>query len=565
MGEIAEQLSVVDAGHLERVEADDGSRPRLLLGDSLFAAEKLVAPFLRVEELRDDAAGSGYSSGSACSSLYGTDDECAFSGDASDQDGGGSPRSKGGRGAIVEGGEALEAEEFLLPSVELKKKIIDQVEFYFSDENIVHDAFMLKHVRRNKMGYVSLKLVTSFRKVKSLTKDYRVVAHCLCSSERLDVNDEGTKVRRRDALPDYDETTPSRTVIAVNLPVENPTVENIAEMFSKFGEIALIRILKPGKAFPQDVRKHLNRHVGLGEVVCALIEFERHESAKVSCDRADDDDAATDDWRKGMKVMQLAPQTKRDKGGRDEKKMGDAGKDCGGTEGRNGGEAARKKDGRRRDKKNESSSDGKTYITRESVDCEMRDRGDWRKPLRLVDATMTEDLPVTDKAADIRRSGGGGGGQSRTSLTPQHDPHHLSPRQSPRSTPGSSPRSSPRASPKTSPNSLRRRSNHGPSPLVVDSARSESPDMKSKMNPVCSLTDGRESPSQSPWVQRRLKAQEGSPLAGNSPGTSPRLGRRFGDGLNGVEGGNGFGATRQPKGPDGTRGFNITRNNNVTT
>ena len=48
-----------------------------------------------------------------------------------------------------------------------------QVEFYFSDANITRDKFLLKHVRRNKEGFVSLKLVASFKRVKHLTKDWR--------------------------------------------------------------------------------------------------------------------------------------------------------------------------------------------------------------------------------------------------------------------------------------------------------------------------------------------------------------------------------------------------------
>ena len=53
------------------------------------------------------------------------------------------------------------------------------------------------------------------------------------------------------------------------------------------------------------------------------------------------------------------------------------------------------------------------------------------------------------------------------------------------------------------------------------------------------------SPSQSPWVQRRLKAQaEASPLAGNSPMASPLMGRRVPEGI-----------VRQPLGPEASKGF----------
>lgn len=51
------------------------------------------------------------------------------------------------------------------PNQDLILKLVAQIEYYFSDENLEKDAFLLKHVRRNKMGYVSVKLLTSFKKV----------------------------------------------------------------------------------------------------------------------------------------------------------------------------------------------------------------------------------------------------------------------------------------------------------------------------------------------------------------------------------------------------------------
>lgn len=56
--------------------------------------------------------------------------------------------------------------EWKPPDEELIRKLVDQIEFYFSDENLEKDAFLLKHVRRNKLGYVSVKLLTSFKKVR---------------------------------------------------------------------------------------------------------------------------------------------------------------------------------------------------------------------------------------------------------------------------------------------------------------------------------------------------------------------------------------------------------------
>merc|ERR1712172_253060 len=142
------------------------------------------------------------------------------------------------------------------PNDDLCEQIVLQVEFYFSDANITKDKFLLKHVKRNKEGFVSLKLISSFKRVKHLTKDWRQVAFAIKKcSERLEVNDVETKVRRLEELPAYDETTPSRTVVGLNLPMDRPTIEGVAEIFTACGEIVLVRILRPGNPIPADIKQ----------------------------------------------------------------------------------------------------------------------------------------------------------------------------------------------------------------------------------------------------------------------------------------------------------------------
>ncbi|XP_076339421.1 la-related protein 6-like [Tachypleus tridentatus] len=169
-------------------------------------------------------------------------------------------------------------EDFPEPNEDLMKNIIKQVEYYFSNAGLLKDPFLLKHVRRNKQGYVSLKLIASFRKVKRYTKNWKVLAHSLKRSEKLEINNDGTKVRRKEPLPDYDETAPSRTIVAFKLPFEKPTVENVGEIFSKCGDITLIRIVRPDGVIPTDIKKFLHKHPEIGASVCALVEFEKHES-----------------------------------------------------------------------------------------------------------------------------------------------------------------------------------------------------------------------------------------------------------------------------------------------
>ena len=48
----------------------------------------------------------------------------------------------------------------------LEQKVASQLERYLSDGHLAQDGFLLKHVQRDKLRYVSLKLLTSFSKVR---------------------------------------------------------------------------------------------------------------------------------------------------------------------------------------------------------------------------------------------------------------------------------------------------------------------------------------------------------------------------------------------------------------
>lgn len=187
-------------------------------------------------------------------------------------------------------------EPFQPPSDELAEKIVSQVEFYLGDDNLAKDAFLLKHVRRNKEGYVNLKLITSFKKVKTLTKDYRVVAEALEKSKELSLNSEKTKVRRNVPLPsELLERNPGRTVVVTRL--ENATMEGVSEIFSKCGEIELIRIIRPGKPIPADLKSYFAKHPELEKETTAVVAFETMAAAARACSELSKEG--------GMKVVEL--------------------------------------------------------------------------------------------------------------------------------------------------------------------------------------------------------------------------------------------------------------------
>ena len=184
---------------------------------------------------------------------------------------------------------------------ELRERIMKQVEWYFSDENLLKDSFLMKHINRNKQGYVSLKLVASLRKVKTLTKDWQAVLVSVKDSSLLALNDEGTKIRRIAPAPKVDYSHVSRTVIITNYPNSDPTIHDIEKQFGRFGDVTLVRMLHPGRAIPLDVKPCKEQFPSLGKELCILVEYESEDGAKVAFRKFNNQQ----NWRDDMKVHLL--------------------------------------------------------------------------------------------------------------------------------------------------------------------------------------------------------------------------------------------------------------------
>ena len=115
-------------------------------------------------------------------------------------------------------------------SKEKKLKCCVKVEYYFSNEYLTRDAYFLRQIRRKREGYLSMKLITNFKKVRKLSKDPRITSFCLRKSKllqvhksldqwfksQIQVNEEGSKVRRIQPIPeDLRLHTVSRQILPV--------------------------------------------------------------------------------------------------------------------------------------------------------------------------------------------------------------------------------------------------------------------------------------------------------------------------------------------------------------
>ncbi|XP_017334234.1 la-related protein 6b [Ictalurus punctatus] len=195
--------------------------------------------------------------------------------------------------------EGCEDEAWSPPPSELRCKIAAQLEYYLSDENLEADAFLLKHVQRNKMGYVSLKLLTSFKKVRDLTRDWRTTLASAQTSPHLEVNEIRTKVRRRTPIPDRLLSIPTTKLLLVwnflasstkfedsgpSATEQQGIMETAMHMFGSHGTINSLRILRPGKEIPVELKRYVKKHAELGRKLCAVVEYEYLDGVRKAYD-----------------------------------------------------------------------------------------------------------------------------------------------------------------------------------------------------------------------------------------------------------------------------------------
>ncbi|KAK3522161.1 hypothetical protein QTP70_026977 [Hemibagrus guttatus] len=193
-----------------------------------------------------------------------------------------------------ENDEDLDLDDWIPPDADLIQKMVSQIEYYLSDENLAKDAFLLKHVRRNKMGYVNIKLLTSFKKMKQFTKDWRVTAYALRHSVKLEVNKEGNKVRRIEPVPESVLfQVPSRLLLVWNVTESNlaedmahdtstprkSTMETAIAILEPFGTITMARVNRPGRELPPELQKYSYRYPELFTKASVLVEYEDLEGA----------------------------------------------------------------------------------------------------------------------------------------------------------------------------------------------------------------------------------------------------------------------------------------------
>ncbi|KGN49390.1 la-related protein 6A [Cucumis sativus] len=182
---------------------------------------------------------------------------------------------------------------------DLKQRIVKQVEYYFSDENLPSDKYLLGLVKKNKEGYVPIAIIASFKRMRKLTHDRSFITAALRESSVLVVSSNGKKVKRLHPISLPETRDPKLfTILVENLP-EDHSEENMKRIFGVAGRIRSITICDPhvvdklGKSSKGDVLISNKLH--------ALVEYETLEASEKAVATLNDEQ----DWRNGMRVKPL--------------------------------------------------------------------------------------------------------------------------------------------------------------------------------------------------------------------------------------------------------------------
>lgn len=134
--------------------------------------------------------------------------------------------------------------EVKLEGEALLEAIRKQVEYYFSRENLVQDAFLVS--KMDKEHYVDLSVIAEFKLMKSLTTDDSVILEAVKSSTKISVDDSTKRLR-----PTV--SNARTTLILRNIPSATPEEElkkflsdaklpNLVSMRSDVGDNWFVRL-----------------------------------------------------------------------------------------------------------------------------------------------------------------------------------------------------------------------------------------------------------------------------------------------------------------------------------
>lgn len=139
------------------------------------------------------------------------------------------------------------------------KKLLTQIEFYFSDENLINDKYMKHLISNDNEKGVEINTIVKFNKIKNILGDdekaIKKIKKIIPLSNTLTLNSNKTKILRKNKFeinPNLIKNIDNRTINVENIP-SNVTHDCLKKLFSREGKVVNVSIPKDkekkGKGF----------------------------------------------------------------------------------------------------------------------------------------------------------------------------------------------------------------------------------------------------------------------------------------------------------------------------
>lgn len=134
----------------------------------------------------------------------------------------------------------------------LELDIIRQIEYYFSENNLRRDKFLIQKVADNPEGWVDISVLLTFNRLKKITEDAAAIADAMDKSNKgyVQLSEDRSKLRRHpeNALPEFNETRrkelQARTAYAKGFPLDTNITTLIDYFNNNFENVEQVNMRK---------------------------------------------------------------------------------------------------------------------------------------------------------------------------------------------------------------------------------------------------------------------------------------------------------------------------------
>ncbi|KAI9011411.1 hypothetical protein BC832DRAFT_550630 [Gaertneriomyces semiglobifer] len=125
----------------------------------------------------------------------------------------------------------------------LKARILQQLEYYFGDVNLVQDTFLLNAIAADPNGWVPLETLIKFNRLRQLTADFNLIADSASRSTfLLEVSPDRHSIRRKVQLRPLHKPL-NKTIYAKGFPVDCKNIlDEVRRFFSPYGDVGYIKL-----------------------------------------------------------------------------------------------------------------------------------------------------------------------------------------------------------------------------------------------------------------------------------------------------------------------------------